>query len=298
MRPRPGSSPRVRRTRSSPGTSSTGTSPVCLVTTNEASQVSYAWAGRLLNVSASVGGLVAFASANADEAQTLQATWTGPITGMQVTTFSPNTIAFDLQSGSTIAFQGSGFAPSTSYTLTQGGATVLTAQSSASGGLSFVTPAAGGGSYALSNGQGSSIVFPFPAIAAPLIFPAIALVLLAVSFVLVRFMRRRQWDNEGSAEEDREGDSGRVSSLFAALGRENGDAPAPEEDDPRCDEPPDSERDHDALVVRMRRVEQIVEGEEVGVVQPDQECCARTPEECDGPAARVSARGVALRATG
>ena len=190
------------------GIRSTDLSAVFLVTTNEASQVSYSWAGRLLNVSASVGGLVAFASANADEAQTLQATWTGPITGMQVTTFSPNTIAFDLQSGSTIAFQGSGFAPSTSYTLTQGGATVLTAQSSASGGLSFVTPAAGGGSYALSNGQGSSIVFPFPAIAAPLIFPAIALVLLAVSFVLVRFMRRRQWDNEGSAEEDREGDSG------------------------------------------------------------------------------------------
>src|SRR5207247_2345553 len=113
------------------GIRSTDLSAVLLVTTNEASQVSYSWAGRLLNVSAS-----------------------------------------------------------------------------ASGGLSFVTPAAGGGSYALSNGQGSSIVFPFPAIAAPLIFPAIALVLLAVSFVLVRFMRRRQWDNEGSAEEDREGDSG------------------------------------------------------------------------------------------
>src|SRR5438094_2266917 len=192
------------------GIRSTDLSSVLLVTTDEASQVSYSWSGRLLNVSASVGGLVAFASAKADEAQTLQATWTGPITGMQVTTFSPNTIAFDLQSGSSVAVQGSGFTPSTSYTLTRAGDTVLTAQSSSGGSLSFVIPAAGGASYALSNGQGSPFVFPFPAQVAPLIFPPIALVLLAVSFVLVRFRRRgrRERDHEDSIEEDREGDSG------------------------------------------------------------------------------------------
>src|SRR5207249_4134897 len=97
-----------------------------------------------------------------------------------------------------------------SYSLTRSGDTVLTAQSSSGGSLSFVIPAAGGASSALSNGQGSPFVFPFPAQVAPLIFPAIALVLLAVSFVLVRFMRRgrRGSDHEDSFEEDREGDSG------------------------------------------------------------------------------------------
>ena len=45
----------------------------------------------------------------------------------------------------------------------------------------------------------------------------------------------------------------------------------------------------------MRRVEQIVEGEEVDVVQRDQERGAPTPEEDEGRDDRVSARGVRLR---
>src|SRR5207249_2228407 len=44
------------------GIRSTDLSSVLLVTTDEASQVSYSWSGRLLNVSASVGGSLSFVS--------------------------------------------------------------------------------------------------------------------------------------------------------------------------------------------------------------------------------------------
>ena len=71
--------------------------------------------------------------------------------------------------------------------------------------------------------------------------------------------------------------------------------PAPEEDDRRCDEPPNSERDDDVLVVRVRGVEQIMGREEVDVVQHYKERTAPTPEEDEGRDDRVGARGVRLR---
>src|SRR5438093_10861961 len=85
------------------GIRSTDLSSVLLVTTDEASQVSYSWSGRLLNVSASVGGLVAFAYARADEAQTVLATWTGPVTVVAVARVAPRIIEVDRHNESALA---------------------------------------------------------------------------------------------------------------------------------------------------------------------------------------------------
>src|SRR5207247_3302201 len=126
----------------------------------------YAWFGRTLNVSATVGAAVAFATASTEESQTLQDAWTGSVDRLQVTSLSAGKLTFELQSASDVAFEGTGFTPDASYTLTRSGADgssqVLTVQSTSSGALAFTIPGAGPSTYELAGAGSSSGIFPFP----------------------------------------------------------------------------------------------------------------------------------------
>jgi len=184
------------------GIRSTDLSAVVLQTSGPATRIVYAWSGRTLNVSATVGAAVAFATAATEESQTLQGAWTGSLESLQVTALSPGKVSFALQSAPDAAFEGSGFTPSTLYTLSRsngaGSSEVLTAQSTPSGGLAFTIPGAGPSTYELTGAGSSSFIFPIPFETIPLLFPLIAVALLWVSYLFVRWTRRQRWDEDRS----------------------------------------------------------------------------------------------------
>jgi len=193
-----------------PGIRSTDLTAVVLRTSGPATRIAYSWSGRVLNVSATVGGAVAFATADTEESQTVQAAWTGSVDRFQVTSLSTTNVAFELQSASDVAFEGSGFTPSTSYTLTRsntdGSSRVLTAQSTPSGTLAFTIPGSGPSTYELTGAGSSGFRLPFEVL--PLLFPLIAVSLLGASYLLVRWSRRQRWDADHveSQGNDWEGD--------------------------------------------------------------------------------------------
>jgi len=201
-----------------PGIRSTDLTAVVLQTSGPATRIAYAWSGRVLNVSATVGGAVAFATADTEESQTIQAAWTGFMDRLQVTSLSAGKVAFELQSGSDAAFEGSGFTPSTSYTLTRsnadGSSQVLTTQSTPSGTLALTIPGASPSTYELSGSGSASVLFPIPFEALPLLFPLIAVALLWASYLIVRWTRRQKWDEDHveSKGNDWKGDDSDASS--------------------------------------------------------------------------------------
>src|SRR5436189_3693364 len=71
------------------GIRSTDLSAVVLQTSGPATRIAYAWSGRTLNVSATVGAAVAFATASTEESQTLQDAWTGSVYRLQAASLSP-----------------------------------------------------------------------------------------------------------------------------------------------------------------------------------------------------------------
>ena len=182
------------------GIRSTDLSAVVLQTSGPATRIAYAWSGRTLNVSATVGAAVAFATASTEESQTLQDAWTGSVDRLQVTSLSSGKLTFELQSASDVAFEGTGFTADTSYTLTRSGADgssqVLTVQSTPSGALAFTIPGAGPSTYELAGAGPSSGLFPFPlpSQATPFLFPLIAIALLWASYLVVRWTRRQSGD--------------------------------------------------------------------------------------------------------
>ncbi len=182
------------------GIRSTDLSAVVLQTSGPATRIAYAWSGRTLNVSATVGAAVAFATASTEESQTLQDAWTGSVDRLQVTSLSAGKLTFELQSASDVAFEGTGFTPDASYTLTRSGADgssqVLTVQSTPSGALAFTIPGAGPSTYELAGAGSSSGLFPFPlpSQAVPFLFPLIAVALLWASYLVVRWTRRQSGD--------------------------------------------------------------------------------------------------------
>lgn len=177
------------------GIRSTDLTPVHFVSSIAPSRVTFSWSGLVLNLSAIVGGVLMFDSATAGESQTLQASWTGSLTQIDLHTFSPSKVAFQLQSGADVAFSGSAFTPSTTYNLIRSNAdgttAILSAQATPTGTLTFTIPAAQASSYEVTT-EGGGPGFSLPGVlqAMPLLFPAIALSLLLVSYFLFRRKRR------------------------------------------------------------------------------------------------------------
>src|SRR3989454_451221 len=127
-----------------PGITKTDLTPVTFVTSPAATSVAFAWSGSSLNLSATVGGLVVFDTANTAASQNLQASWTGSVANLDVTSLSAAGVSFLLQSAAAVVFDGSGFTPSTTYNVTRtntgGTSRILSAQSTPVGGLTFTIP--------------------------------------------------------------------------------------------------------------------------------------------------------------
>src|SRR5213594_26656 len=147
-----------------PGITKTDLTPVTFVTSPAATRVALAWSGSSLNLSATVGGLIVFDTANTAASQNLQASWTGSVANLDVTSLSAAAASFLLQSAAAVVFDGSGFTPSTTYNVTRtnsGGTTrILTAQSTPVGGLTFTIPTSTPSTYTVSPGSTSDITPP------------------------------------------------------------------------------------------------------------------------------------------
>src|SRR5881396_1813277 len=147
-----------------PGITKTDLTPVTFVTSPAATSVALAWSGSSLNLSATVGGLIVFDTANTAASQNLQASWTGSVANLDVTSLSAAAASFLLQSAAAVVFDGSGFTPSTTYNVTRknsGGTTrILSAQSTPVGGLTFTIPTSTPSTYTVSPGSTSDITPP------------------------------------------------------------------------------------------------------------------------------------------
>src|SRR5207245_10716113 len=93
-----------------------------------------------------VCGFIGFDTASTAASQNLQASWTGSRATLDVTSLSAAIVSFQLQSAAAVAFDGSGFTPSTTYNVTRansGGTNrILTAQSTPVRRLPLTTPTA------------------------------------------------------------------------------------------------------------------------------------------------------------
>src|SRR3989475_781292 len=147
-----------------PGITRTGLSPVTFVTSPAATSAAFAWSGSTLNLSAIVGGVVVFDTANTTDSQSLQASWTGSLANHDVTSLSAAGVSFQLQSATSVVFDGSGFTPSTTYNVTRtnsgGTSRILSPQSTPVGGLTFTIPTSTPSTYAVSPGSASDITPP------------------------------------------------------------------------------------------------------------------------------------------
>src|SRR5881409_875952 len=147
-----------------PGITRTDLSPVTFVTSPAAPSAAFAWSGSTLNLSALVGGVVVFDTANTADSQNLRATWTGSLANLDVTGLSAAVVSFQLQSATSVVFDGSGFAPSTTYNVTRtnsgGTSRILSPQSTPVGGLTFTIPPSTPSTYAVSPDSVSDITPP------------------------------------------------------------------------------------------------------------------------------------------
>src|SRR5436309_2067378 len=147
-----------------PGITRTDLSPVTFVTSPAATSAAFAWSGSTLNLSALVGGVVVFDTANTGDSQNLRATWTGSLANLDVTSLSAAVVSFQLQSATSVVFDGSGFTPSTTYNVTRtnsgGTSRILSPQSTPVGGLTFTIPTSTPSTYAVSPGSVSDITPP------------------------------------------------------------------------------------------------------------------------------------------
>src|SRR5881409_2721783 len=147
-----------------PGITRTDLSPVTFVTSPAATSAAFAWSGSTLNLSALVGGVVVFDTANTGDSQNLRATWTGSLANLNVTGLSAAVVSFQLQSATSVVFDGSGFTPSTTYNVTRtnsgGTSRILSPQSTPVGGLTFTIPTSTPSTYAVSPGSVSDITPP------------------------------------------------------------------------------------------------------------------------------------------
>src|SRR5947208_2023675 len=147
-----------------PGITRTDLSPVAFVTSPAATSAAFAWSGSTLNLSALVGGVVVFDTANTADPQNLRVTWTGSLANLDVTGLSAAVVSFQLQSATSVVFDGSGFTPSTTYNVTRtnsgGTSRILSPQSTPVGGLTFTIPTSTPSTYAVSPGSASDITQP------------------------------------------------------------------------------------------------------------------------------------------
>jgi hypothetical protein len=129
-----------------PGIRAADMSSAILSILGTATRISYTWSGNLLNLSATVDGVVLFDTEVTSESQTLiaTATWSGSIPTLRVTSLLAGGVTFELRAFGDVAFTGAGFLPSEKYSLTRtapGSATpVLNTTSSSSGNLAFTIP--------------------------------------------------------------------------------------------------------------------------------------------------------------
>src|SRR2546426_697242 len=147
-----------------PGITKTDLTPVTFVTFPAATSATFTWSGSSLNLSATVGGLIVFDTASTAASQNLQASWTGSLANLDVTSLSAAIVSFQLQSAAAVVFDGSGFTPSTTYNVTRansgGTSRILSAQSTPVGGLTFTIPTSTPSTYAVSPGSVSDITPP------------------------------------------------------------------------------------------------------------------------------------------
>jgi hypothetical protein len=180
-----------------PGIRPADLTPVLLMTEEPASRVTVSWSGHFLNLSATVAGAVVFDTVATAEVQTLQVSWTGSIVKLDMSLLTPGQVSFYLESDGSVLFEGSGFEPSATFLLvrTNGGGTtqVLGVQSTAGGRLAVTVPPAAPSDYVLTASGAENPTFElFQTI--PLFLPVLALVLLAVSWVVFRRRHRRARD--------------------------------------------------------------------------------------------------------
>ncbi len=147
-----------------PGIKKTDLTPVLFVTSPAATSAAFAWSGTSLNLSAIVGGMVVFDTVDTADSQNVQASWTGTLANLDVTSLSAGGVSFQLQSAAPVAFDGSGFTPSTTYNVTRtnsGGTNrILSAQSTPLGGLTFTIPTSTPSTYVVSPGSVSDVTPP------------------------------------------------------------------------------------------------------------------------------------------
>ncbi|HEX9566331.1 MAG TPA: alkaline phosphatase family protein, partial [Thermoplasmata archaeon] len=147
-----------------PGITKTDLTPVTFVTSPAATSATFAWSGSSLNLSATVGGLIVFDTANTAASQNLQASWTGSLANLDVTSLSAAGVSFLLQSAAAVVFDGSGFTPTTTYNVTRtntgGTSRILSAQSTPVGALTFTIPTSTPSTYTVSPGSTSDITPP------------------------------------------------------------------------------------------------------------------------------------------
>ncbi|TLZ44445.1 MAG: hypothetical protein E6K19_04560 [Methanobacteriota archaeon] len=126
-----------------PGIRAADMSSALLSILGTATQISYTWSGDLLNLSATVGGVVLFDTEVTSETHNLAATWSGSIPTLKVTSLLPGGVTFELLAFGDVAFTGAGFLPSEKYSLTRtapGSATPVLNTTSSSGNLAFTIP--------------------------------------------------------------------------------------------------------------------------------------------------------------
>jgi hypothetical protein len=136
-----------------PGIRPTDFTSVRLVTYGTPSRIAYDWSGFQLNLSVTLRNEVRFDTAETIESQALHAAWSGSVDKLNVTSFLPTNLSFQLTSGTDILLDGSGFPNSTPYDLSRsnwaGTTRILDALSTSTGILRLTIPASMPSTYFL-----------------------------------------------------------------------------------------------------------------------------------------------------
>lgn len=132
-----------------PGITPSNFGPVFFTANQSVSRAVYLWAGQQFNLSITLGTRVVYDHQQSTYSQSLQGTWSGSGLKLQVSRFTPDDVAYTLQSSTAASFSGAGFEIASYYTELQAGQTAGTAVSNVSGYLRYDMPSPVSGSYEL-----------------------------------------------------------------------------------------------------------------------------------------------------
>src|SRR5919197_590957 len=143
----------VTRVDLGPGIRPTDFSAVQVLTDRTPSSIAYTWSGQRLNLSLTLGSDVLFDTVDTAENLTLHAAWSGSVAGLNLTSFLPSNLSFEVRGAADLLFEGSGFLANTVYYLTRSGsggvARILDVKATSTGGLGFTVPASSLAEYVL-----------------------------------------------------------------------------------------------------------------------------------------------------